>query len=149
MRNPEKLTAGKAPHSPVALENCTLARAIGAVGDTWTLMILREATFGVGRFSEMQADLGIPRAVLSGRLRKLSELGILGPPEGLGRGYVLTNRGRALLPALLALAGWAAEWLPGGPSPLSITHQDCGAEVGGTLVCARGHIIEPADVSIG
>lgn len=118
------------PHAPVPLAECALARAVRAVGDGWTLLILREALCGVKRFDAMHEDLGIPRSVLAERLSRLVEQGILQqePYREPGRrqryGYVLTQKGRALLPALVALREFAEAYLPGGPSRLRLQTAD-------------------------
>ena len=84
--------------------NCSLARALGAVGDWWTLLIVRDAMFGVKRFSDFQHSLGIARNILSSRLARLIEADILARHGTEARPlYVLTAKGRALLPALVAL----------------------------------------------
>lgn len=117
-------------HAPVPLAECALARAIRAIGDGWTLLILREALCGVERFDAMQDDLGIPRSVLSERLSKLVAEGILEqrpyhvPGRRQRNGYVLTERGRALTPALVALREWAETHLPGGPTRLRLQTLD-------------------------
>ncbi|MBO6769720.1 MAG: helix-turn-helix transcriptional regulator [Erythrobacter sp.] len=101
---------------------CSLARAIGEIGDAWTLLILREVICGVTRFEKMQEDLGISRAVLSDRLQKSVEFGLLEkvehrePGQRMRHRYALAPKGRALLPALLALRQWADDFLRDEPS---------------------------------
>jgi len=63
--------------SPVALRDCNLARSFELIGDRWTLLILRSALYGVRRFDDFQADLDVPRSVLSNRLAALVESGIM------------------------------------------------------------------------
>src|SRR2546421_11809399 len=63
--------------SPVALRDCNLARSFELIGDRWTLLILRSALYGVRRFDDFQADLDVPRSVLSNRLAALVERGIM------------------------------------------------------------------------
>lgn len=91
-------------------QDCSLARALEVVGERWTLLILRDAFYGVRRFNEFQAHLDIPKAVLSDRLSGLVEDGILErrtDPEHAGRHlYELTAVGRDLWPALHALLVW-------------------------------------------
>ncbi|HEV7370490.1 helix-turn-helix domain-containing protein [Arenibaculum sp.] len=151
MEKPEKPHPGEARHAAVPLAECTLARAVSVIGDAWVLLILREAVYGVGRFEEMRDDLGIPRAVLSDRLRRLVEAGLLArvayrePGRRTHHAYELTARGRALLPALAALREWAEEHLPGGPSPLKLRHH-CGAQIHARLVCDHGHVVGPEEI---
>ena len=66
-----------ARRSPVSPDTCNLAKAIDLVGDRWTLLILRAALYGVRRFDDFHAELGCPRTVLSGRLKKLVDDGLL------------------------------------------------------------------------
>src|SRR5689334_23473414 len=91
-------------------QDCAIARALEAVGERWTLLIVRDAFFGVQRFSDFQAHLDIPKAVLSDRLAGLVEDGVLErvpDPEHGGRNlYRLTAAGRELWPALHALLAW-------------------------------------------
>lgn len=63
--------------SPVAACDCNMARGFELIGDRWTLLILRSALYGVRRFDDFQADLGIARSVLSNRLAELVETGIM------------------------------------------------------------------------
>jgi DNA-binding HxlR family transcriptional regulator len=138
--------------TPPPLSACALARAIEAVGDARTLLVLREALCGVRRFSAMHADLGIPRSVLADRLSRLVALGLLErrryrePGARAREAYVLTDRGRALVPALVALRGWAEAALPGPPSRLRLVDRE-GREVSVRLVRADGSLVEdPAEV---
>jgi DNA-binding HxlR family transcriptional regulator len=91
-------------------QDCALARALEVVGERWTLLILRDAFYGVRRFSDFQAHLDIPRAVLSERLGALVDEGVLErvrDPEHGGRYlYQLTPAGEELWPALHALMSW-------------------------------------------
>jgi DNA-binding HxlR family transcriptional regulator len=150
MRNAAKLRAREIRHAPVPLSECALARAVSVIGDAWLLLILREAVYGVTRFEEIRADLGIPRTVLSDRLSKLVAAGLFCrvPYREAGQrtrqAYELTDKGRALMPAVVALREWAEEHLPGGRSPLRLRHRDCGGDVRARLVCARGHVLEDA-----
>ena len=78
--------------SPVAARHCNLARSFELIGDRWTLLILRSALYGVRRFDDLQADLDIPRSVLSNRLAGLVETGIMERKEyredEIGRAHV-------------------------------------------------------------
>jgi DNA-binding HxlR family transcriptional regulator len=93
-------------------QDCALARTLEAIGERWTLMIIRDAFYGVRRFSELQAHLDIPKAVLSDRLSGLVEDGILErrpDPDHAGRHlYELTAAGRDLWPAVSELLAWGS-----------------------------------------
>jgi DNA-binding HxlR family transcriptional regulator len=150
MRNPAKLRATEVRHAPVPLAECALARAVAVIGDAWILLILREAVYGITRFEEMRADLAIPRTVLSDRLNRLVGAGLLRrvpyqqPGQRTRQAYELTDGGRALMPAVVALWEWAEGHLPGGRSPLRLRHRDCGADVRARLVCGHGHVLADA-----
>ena len=94
-------------------QDCAIARSLEVVGERWTLLIVRDALFGVRRFSDFQAHLDIPKAVLSERLGGLVENGILErtpDPEHGGRHlYELTAAGRELWPVIHALAMWGGQ----------------------------------------
>ncbi len=128
-----------------------MAAALQVVGDPWTLLILRDAFFGVRRFDEWQSRLGVARNVLAARLKGLVEQGILEtrlysehPPR---KDYVLTRKGRDLLPVLLTLKAWGDEYVYGGDTPLELTHA-CGAPLEPKLVCAAcGEAIENRELT--
>ncbi|WP_435602040.1 winged helix-turn-helix transcriptional regulator [Streptomyces sp. bgisy130] len=92
---------------------CAVARALDAVGDRWTLLIVRELLGGPRRYTDLHADLpGVSTDMLASRLKDMERDGLvtrrrLAPP-GAAFVYALTARGRALLPALTALADWGA-----------------------------------------
>ncbi len=91
-------------------QDCSLARALEVIGERWTLLILRDAFFGVRRFNDFHAHLDIPKAVLSERLSGLVEDGILerrpDPAHAARALYELTPVGRDLWPAIHALLVW-------------------------------------------
>ena len=93
-----------------AAQDCSLARALEVVGERWTILILRDAFYGVQRFNDFQAHLDIPKAVLSDRLSGLVEDGILqrrpDPKHGGRQLYELTAEGRDLWPTLYAMLAW-------------------------------------------
>lgn len=98
-----------------------MARAMEVVGDRWSMLILREAYYGVKRFDEFEYYVGIAPNILSTRLKKFVDAGVMTRmplPEHAGRyEYVLTEKGRDFFPAYLALKKWGDDWLaePAGP----------------------------------
>jgi len=98
-----------------------MARAMAVVGDRWSILILREAFYGVKRFDEFEYYVGIAPNILSNRLKRLVDAGVMtraALPEHAGRyEYVLTEKGRDFFPAYLALKKWGDDWLaePKGP----------------------------------
>ncbi|MFB6420619.1 MULTISPECIES: winged helix-turn-helix transcriptional regulator [Bradyrhizobium] len=107
--------------SRLANKECSMARAMEVVGDRWSILILREAYYGVKRFDEFEFYIGVAPNILSSRLKKLVDAGIMARvrlPEHAGRyEYVLTEKGRDFFPAYLALKKWGDDWLaePEGP----------------------------------
>ncbi|NUO46485.1 MAG: helix-turn-helix transcriptional regulator, partial [Streptomyces sp.] len=93
-------------------ENCSVQRALDLVGEKWTLLIVRDAANGVRRFDEFRQHIGLSEAVLSDRLRKLTEAGILAtvpyrePGSRSRNEYRLTRKGWDLWPVLVALRQW-------------------------------------------
>ena len=124
---------------------CSVAGTLAVVGEKWSLLVLREAFFGVRRFADFQRLLGAPKAVLSDRLATLVEQGILTrvPYQAEGERqrheYRLTAKGRDLYPTLVALMQWGDRYLSDGPPPLELQHRDCGAAVHLELACEAGH----------
>jgi DNA-binding HxlR family transcriptional regulator len=106
--------------SPVLLTNCALPAAVEAVGERWSFLILRGVFNGLHHFEEFQATLGIARNILSNRLARLVDHGILErEPDSCDRrkvAYSLTQKGRELLPVLIALRQWGERWVSGVPS---------------------------------
>jgi DNA-binding HxlR family transcriptional regulator len=100
--------------------DCPVARALDAVGEWWSLLIVRDAFDGVRRFSEFQQSLGVSRGILATRLRRLLALGILQTSPASGgayQEYTLTEKGRALFPVVVGLRQWGEDhcFAPGEP----------------------------------
>ncbi|MGW2250650.1 winged helix-turn-helix transcriptional regulator [Kitasatospora sp. NPDC001660] len=109
-------------------DNCAIAQALDVVGDSWTLLIVRDAARGLNRFEQFQQELGLSRKVLAERLRLLVDSGVLTrepyqehPPR---HEYRLTPRGRALLPVLVALQDWGDSWLLGDGTHTATAAED-------------------------
>ncbi|MCE7005317.1 helix-turn-helix transcriptional regulator [Kibdelosporangium philippinense] len=94
--------------STYADRNCSMARALEVVGERWTLMIVRDAFYGVRRFGDFATQLGIPRAVLTNRLKALVQEGVFSrDDDGAGNvEYRLTAKGVELWPIVRALMHW-------------------------------------------
>jgi DNA-binding HxlR family transcriptional regulator len=115
----------------------TLERTLQLVGDRWSILIIRAALRGVRRFDEFQADLGIARPILTNRLRRLVDGGVMAkepyqehPPR---YEYRLTPAGVALSPALVALIRWGDHHLADDPNTakadIVLVHAPCGTEL--------------------
>jgi len=114
------------------LENCGIKRALDVLGEKWTLLVLREAIYGLQRFDDFARALKCGRGVLSSRLKTLVAAGIMEKQDYAEPGhrsraeYRLTAKGRDLYPALLALSQWSDRWnLPeDGPVALVTDKED-------------------------
>jgi DNA-binding HxlR family transcriptional regulator len=136
--------------SPIAIEVCPLALAVERIGDRWSLLILREAFYGVMRYDDMRADLGIPRSVLTDRLNRLVDHGLLErrpyrePGERQRSAYALTAAGRDLAVGFAALTLWADRHVLEGRGPVEIVDTETGGRLTAMLVDADGKAV-PAD----
>ncbi len=126
--------------------NCSLAGALSLVGDGWSLLIIRDALLGVRRFGEFQQSLGLARNILTERLRRLTAEGVL-TREGPDRRpiYNLTDKGRALAPALIALMQWGDHWVSGDVPPVVVTDAE-GRKIDPIALGAAGRPREAADL---
>jgi DNA-binding HxlR family transcriptional regulator len=132
-------------------QNCSVARALEVIGERWTLLIIRNAFYGVRRFDDHQRWLGIARNVLQARLERLVEGGILSrklyqerPPR---HEYRLTQKGRDLWPVLVTLLQWGDRHLADAGPPIVLHHRGCGGGVDPHLRCDRcGADLEARDV---
>jgi DNA-binding HxlR family transcriptional regulator len=131
---------------PFRVNNCSIERTLDIVGEKWTFLVLREAFSGVRRFADMQAITGAPRQVLSARLARLVDEGLLRkepyrePGQRQRDEYRLTEKGRDLYPLLVALMHWGDKHLTGEEgAPVLLTHRDCGAPIEQHFRCAAGH----------
>ncbi len=121
---------------------CSIARSLEVVGERWSLLILRDAVLGTERFEEFQESLGIASNVLTNRLKRLCDEGVLervSDPQRPGRPkYVLTDKGRELAPVLIVLMKWGDRHYPtpGGPPRLTL-HAGCGGNIGSDFRCDR------------
>lgn len=105
--------------------NCGIAQALEALGDWWTLLIVRDAFFGARRFGDFEANLGISKNILANRLERLVAHEIFEKVDvgeaGQRFEYRLTEKGEALLPLLTVLRDWSDEWVFGrGHEPVIV-----------------------------
>ncbi|MFF1256442.1 helix-turn-helix transcriptional regulator [Streptomyces sp. NBC_01280] len=132
-----------------ATQECSIARALEVVGERWTLLVVRDALFGVRRYNDFLVHLGIPRAVLASRLQALTAAGILdkrryqeSPPRDE---YVVTERGKQLWPTLRSLGAWGREHRPGGAALRDFRHVTCGTDLGPVGDCPTCRILVPVE----
>ena len=115
-------------------------RTLALLGEKWTLLILREAFFGVRRYGQLVRNLGIPRPTLSTRLRTLVDAGLLErvpyATEPDRHEYRLTRAGIDLFPSIVALMRWGDTHLAGPQgAPIVLRHNDCGEIADPYLAC--------------
>ncbi|NHK28595.1 helix-turn-helix transcriptional regulator [Parvularcula flava] len=125
--------------SRIPVTECNLAKAFDQIGDRWSLLILRSAFYGLRRFGDIQQELGIPRTVLSNRLKKFVELDIMvtrnyrEPGQRPRPEYFLTQKGADLAVSLIALNQWGDKWLGKGTAPLEFLDRETNKPVVASL----------------
>jgi DNA-binding HxlR family transcriptional regulator len=122
--------------------HCPIGRAVDVLGDRWTLLILRHATVGVTRFEDFRAELGIADNILSNRLARLVDAGVLvrvpyRDERRTRHEYRLTAAGADVLGVLHALAGWGqAHTEPSSPAePMRVIHRACETDLAPGSYC--------------
>jgi DNA-binding HxlR family transcriptional regulator len=128
---------------------CPLARTADLIGEGWTLLIMREAFYGVRRFEEFQRVLGLGRNILTLRLNTLVDEGLLTKVQYQERPprheYRLTDKGRDVYPILAAMATFGDKWLLGDTDPLVIFHHvTCDHDMHAVVTCSE--CAQPLDV---
>lgn len=132
-------------------QNCSVARSLEVVGDRWTMLVIRSAFEGLRRFDDYQEALGVARNVLTDRLTRLCDEGVLRRVRYQERPdryeYRLTRKGVELWPTVMSLLRWGDRYYaPDGP-PMLVTHVGCGGSLGDGLVCEGcGKRLEPNEV---
>jgi DNA-binding HxlR family transcriptional regulator len=134
-------------------QSCSLARTLEIIGERWTLLIIRDAMLGVRRFGDFVTHLGIPRAVLTSRLKTLVAQGVLErvPGQSGHDEYALSDKGTKLLPVVRSLMAWGDEFYsPAGPRRIFSHAADGGTldaegrcDVCGATVDLRDTLISP------
>jgi DNA-binding HxlR family transcriptional regulator len=132
---------------------CSIARTLEVIGDRWTLLVIRDAFLGVRRFEDFQKSLGVARNVLTDRLNRLVDEGILRRnlyqerPER--HEYRLTRKGVELWPAMMTMMKWGDRYLYPEGHPRLVLHKDCGGEIDERLHCSKcGAELGPTDVYV-
>ncbi len=125
--------------------SCPVAGTLEIVGERWSMLIIREAFFGLRRFDDFQRKVGCSRNQLTSRLATLVKRGVLvkRPYREDGQRerseYRLSPAGHELYPALQALRQWGEKWLVSGGGALEVRHRDCGGRVHTEVRCEHGH----------
>jgi DNA-binding HxlR family transcriptional regulator len=129
---------------PALLERvrpCSVARTLQIIGDRWSFLIMREAWFGVRRFDEMTATLGIASNILSDRLARLVQQGIFRKEPYRSGGdrfdYRFTEMGHDLYRPMVVMMRWGDRWLSKDPPPLKLRHRTCNSDFEALVVCSH------------
>ncbi len=134
--------------------NRSIAYVLDIIGEGWTILIIREVYFGTRRFEDFQRQLGIARNILSSRLKKLCENEILDrvliKQGGKRHEYVLTRKGKELMPLLVALTQWGDKWLPGeNAEPIIFLDKEFREPIADIKVySSRGRQLRPRDIMV-
>ncbi len=136
---------------PLILERvrpCSVARALQIIGDRWSFLLIREMFFGVRRFDEFEANMGIATNILTDRLQRLTGHNIIekhayqSRPERFE--YRFTPKGYDLYGSMIVMMHWGDKWLSGGRSPLTLRHRGCQKDFFAQVVCSEcRQVLEP------
>ena len=137
--------------APVHVKRCSILGTLDALGDSWSVLVLRQLFYGVHRFNEIQDGLGISRSVLADRLARLVDLGVVRavpykePGTRARHEYRLTRKGVALLPVMVALMQWGDEHVYDGDAPVVLKERITGEQVRLELRTSNGPV-SPSDI---
>jgi DNA-binding HxlR family transcriptional regulator len=120
---------------------CSIARTVDLAGEWWTPLIIRDVYLGLTRFDDIQANLGLSRKLLAGRLERLVEGGVLErrpyQDNPVRHDYLLTEKGNELVRAFFALMAWGDRWTAGDDGPPMRLRHDCGALATPEVTCSE------------
>jgi DNA-binding HxlR family transcriptional regulator len=132
---------------------CSIARTVEVIGEWWTPLVLRDISLGISRFDAIQRNLGISRKVLTERLNRLLEHGVITrepyQEKPTRYDYRLTEKGVDLALVLVALQVWGDRWIFGEESaPVLIRHESCGAVTRPVIACSScGERMLPTEIT--
>ncbi len=133
---------------------CSIARTLSVIGDTWSMMIIRNAFLGIRRFDDFQKNLGVTRHILTDRLNTLVHEQILykAPYTETQKRfeYRLTQKGLDLYPIIMGLVQWGDTYMDQGlGAPLEFVHQNCGHKFHPVMVCSEcGEPLSAKEVNV-
>ena len=117
-----------------------MAATLRVTGDRWSSLLIRESFYGSTRFDEFQQRLNIAPNILTQRLRRLVELGILNrtayQQQPARHEYRLTEKGLDLYPVPLAMLAWGDRWIFDREPPVRLIHETCGRRLTPILTCS-------------
>jgi DNA-binding HxlR family transcriptional regulator len=140
-------------HRSFKANMCPVARSLDAIGEWWSLLIVRDALAGTRRFSDFQKSLGLAKNVLSTRLKKLVACGVMEQvPASDGSAYqeyVLTKKGRELFPVVVALRQWGESHLfSRGEKRFQVMDKRTGRPFRVEVHNSKGEILDPNDLEL-
>ena len=134
---------------------CSIDRALQVLATRSALLLMREAFYGVTRFDELVARVGISEPVAAARLKELVADGLLSrepyrePGQRTRHAYQLTEKGADILPVLVSLLQWGDRWSAAdGGAPVALSHLGCGEPVHAELRCDAGHPVAAAELHV-
>ena len=136
-----------------AVGECPIEKTMALVGTKSAMLIMREAYYGTTRFDDFWPRIGVTKAAVSARLSDLVAAGLLErrpyrePGQRSRDEYVLTDAGLDFMPVVWAMFEWGQRHLP-QPTPLRLTHKDCGADAIVTIRCADGHDVPANELAV-
>lgn len=132
--------------STYEMDDCAIAQTLDVVGERWTLLIISYVFFGLCRYSDIRKRLGISPAVLTQRLNRLVEEGVIArvPGPGAHDEYELTGKGERLWPVVSGLVAWGNENYLDPKYRQDFTHYQCGTVLGDAGYCAHCKLVPPA-----
>ena len=149
------VTGGPADKHVPQRNLCPIGNAMDVVGTRSAMLIMREAYYGTTRFDDFFEQVGITEAVAATRLRKLTDEGLLErtpyrePGQRTRYEYQLTDKGRDLIPVVIALYEWGTKYTKTGRrAPARITHAKCAAPVHVEMRCDDGHEVPLTELSV-
>ncbi|WP_427135207.1 winged helix-turn-helix transcriptional regulator [Pseudarthrobacter sp. S9] len=149
MSNFHDLTADGLKNKPM---KDSLAVALDAINDRWSLHVVRALAFGASRYTEILRAVGAPRDILASRLKKLTESGIVqarSTENGGGAGYELTQKGKDLGQLILVLKRWGDTYRDEDVPSVEFVHDACGQVFVAEVRCeACGRPVKPGELSI-
>jgi DNA-binding HxlR family transcriptional regulator len=130
------------PRTDFGRMQCSIAKAVDVLGDAWTPLVLRDLLLGFTRFDDIQRDLGIATNVLSERLTRLLDHGVVARrPYGTHPNrfeYQLTDKGRDAIPIVLLMLAWGDRWELGrAGKPTEVLHTTCGHVTHAVAHCSK------------
>ena len=137
-----------------AVGECAIEKTMAVVGTKSAMLIMREAYYGTTRFDDFARRVGITKAATSARLAELVEAGLLAkspyrePGQRTRYEYVLTDMGRDLLPAVLALMQWGDKYLHDDGGPLQLVEDATSAPVRVQIRSEDGHEVGLDDLRV-